>query len=99
MSIHVLIADDQALVRSGFRLIIEACEDLTVVGEASDGVEAIERVRQYDPDVVLMDVRMPNLDGVEATRRGSLQPVSPRCHRCSCGWGSRPSAARPPTSR
>jgi DNA-binding NarL/FixJ family response regulator len=69
MSTRVLIADDQALVRSGFRLIIEACEDLTVVGEASDGVEAIERVRQYDPDVVLMDVRMPNLDGVEATRR------------------------------
>lgn len=69
MSTRVLIADDQALVRGGFRMIIEAFEDLTVVGEARDGADAIERVRQYDPDVVLMDVRMPNLDGVEATRR------------------------------
>lgn len=69
MNTRVLIADDQALVRSGFRLIIEASEDLTVVAEAANGVEAIECVRQYDPDVVLMDVRMPGMDGVEATRR------------------------------
>ena len=69
MTIRVLIADDQALVRSGFRLIIEADDDLSVVGEAQDGLEAIEQVRRHDPDVVLMDVRMPNLDGVEATRR------------------------------
>ena len=69
MTIRVLIADDQALVRSGFRLIIEADDDMSVVGGAQDGLEAIEQVGRHDPDVVLMDVRMPNLDGVEATRR------------------------------
>jgi DNA-binding NarL/FixJ family response regulator len=65
----VLIADDQALVRGGFRLILEAQPDLAVVGEAEDGEEALERVRELQPDVVLMDVRMPNLDGIAATRR------------------------------
>ena len=69
MSIRVLIADDQALVRSGFRMILEAREDLEVVGEAENGAQAIELAREREPDVVLMDVRMPVLDGVEATRR------------------------------
>ncbi|HEY5478835.1 MAG TPA: response regulator transcription factor [Gaiellaceae bacterium] len=69
MSIRVLIADDQALVRSGFRMILEARDDLAVVGEAENGAQAIDLARELQPDVVLMDVRMPVLDGVEATRR------------------------------
>jgi DNA-binding NarL/FixJ family response regulator len=69
MTIKVLIADDQALVRSGFRMILEARDDLDVVGEASDGEHAIRLARQTRPDVVLMDVRMPGLDGVSATAR------------------------------
>jgi DNA-binding NarL/FixJ family response regulator len=67
--IRVLIADDQALVRGGFRMILEAQGDIEVVGEASDGREAVAQAREHDPDVVLMDIRMPELDGLEATRR------------------------------
>ena len=66
--IRVLVVDDQVLVRTGFRMILDAVPDLQVVGEAGDGVEALERYRQTEPDVVLMDVRMPRMDGVEATR-------------------------------
>jgi DNA-binding NarL/FixJ family response regulator len=69
VTIKVLIADDQALVRSGFRMILEAREDLEVVGEAADGEEAIRLAARTRPDVVLMDVRMPGLDGVSATAR------------------------------
>jgi DNA-binding NarL/FixJ family response regulator len=68
MSISVLIVDDQALVRSGFRLILETREDLEVVGEAEDGREAIALSKTLSPDVILMDVRMPTLDGIQATR-------------------------------
>jgi DNA-binding NarL/FixJ family response regulator len=67
--IRALIADDQALVRSGFRMILEARDDLEVVGEAEDGAEAVAAARSARPDVILMDVRMPKLDGVEATRQ------------------------------
>jgi DNA-binding NarL/FixJ family response regulator len=67
--IRVLIADDQALVRGGFRMILDAQEDIEVVGEAGDGREALARARELEPDVVLMDIRMPELDGLEATRR------------------------------
>jgi DNA-binding NarL/FixJ family response regulator len=69
LSIRILIVDDQALVRSGFRMILEARDDLAVVGEAENGAQALELARELEPDVVLMDVRMPVLDGVEATRR------------------------------
>src|SRR5688572_5151303 len=69
MTIKVLIADDQALVRTGFRKILESEPDLEVVGEAGDGLEAVEAGLLLRPDVVLMDIRMPRLDGLEATRR------------------------------
>jgi DNA-binding NarL/FixJ family response regulator len=69
MSLSVLIVDDQALVRAGFRMILEAEEDMEVVGEAGDGREAVAEARRLRPDVVLMDVRMPDVDGIEATRR------------------------------
>jgi DNA-binding NarL/FixJ family response regulator len=69
MSLTVLIADDQALVRAGFRMILDAEEDIEVVGEAADGHEAIAEARRVNPDVVLMDVRMPDMDGIEATAR------------------------------
>ena len=79
MSIRILLADDQELVRTGFRLILNAETDFTVVGEAGDGAEAVERARLLSPDVVLMDVRMPGVDGIEATRRLSrLADVRPR---------------------
>jgi len=69
MTIRVLLCDDQALVRGGFRMILEARPDLQVVGEAEDGAQAVSLARQTQPDVILMDVRMPHLDGVEATRQ------------------------------
>jgi DNA-binding NarL/FixJ family response regulator len=69
MTTRILIADDQALVRAGFRMILDAEDDLDVVGEAADGVQAVELAARLRPDVVLMDIRMPELDGIEATRR------------------------------
>jgi DNA-binding NarL/FixJ family response regulator len=68
MSIKVLIVDDQSLVRAGFRLVLENHDDLEVVGEASTGHQAIDSAQRLDPDVVLMDIRMPELDGIAATR-------------------------------
>jgi DNA-binding NarL/FixJ family response regulator len=69
MTLRVLICDDQALVRAGFRKLLEARPDVEVVGEAGDGLHAVELVRRRRPDLVLMDIRMPVLDGIEATRR------------------------------
>jgi DNA-binding NarL/FixJ family response regulator len=69
VTIRVLVADDQPLVRSGFRMILDERPDLELVGEAEDGAQAVELAARLDPDVVLMDVRMPELDGVQATRQ------------------------------
>jgi DNA-binding NarL/FixJ family response regulator len=68
-AIRVLLVDDQALMRGGFRMILEAQPDITVVGEAGDGLEAVVEAERLSPDVVIMDIRMPRCDGVEATRR------------------------------
>ena len=76
--IRVLIADDQPLVRSGLRMILKSDPSLEVVAEAGDGVEALALARELRPDVVLMDVRMPKLDGIEATRRLVREPNPPR---------------------
>ena len=69
MTIRVLVADDQSMVRAGFRMLLGGEEDIEVVAEASNGLEAVDKAARYDPTVVLMDIRMPELDGLEATRR------------------------------
>ena len=80
MSVRVLIADDQSLVRAGFRLVLSSHDDIEVVGEASNGHEAIHSTGRLEPDVVLMDIRMPELDGIQATRE--ITARHPR--GCSC---------------
>lgn len=78
MSIGVVVADDQAIVRAGFRLLIDSEPDLTVLGEAADGAEAVALARQTSPDVILMDIRMPLMDGIAATRQVAADGKLPR---------------------
>ncbi|MFD8533677.1 response regulator [Streptosporangium canum] len=78
MTLRVVIADDEDLIRAGLRIIIDSEPDLTVVGEAADGAAVVPVVREHRPDVVLMDVRMPAVDGIQATRRLAALPQPPK---------------------
>jgi DNA-binding NarL/FixJ family response regulator len=78
MTIKVLIADDQSMVRRGFRMIIESEPDMSVVAEASDGLQAVDAAARFAPDVILMDIRMPHMDGVAATREITAGEAAPR---------------------
>ena len=69
MTIRVLVADDQSMVRAGFRMLLSGEEEIEVVAEAANGLEAVDKAARFDPNVILMDIRMPELDGLEATRR------------------------------
>lgn len=80
MTVRVALADDQALVRAGFRALLNAQEDITVVAEAADGDQAVAMAHEHKPDVILMDIRMPGTDGLEATRRISQDPALADVH-------------------
>jgi DNA-binding NarL/FixJ family response regulator len=80
MTTGVLIADDQGLVRGGFRVLVEAAPDMTVIGEAGDGADAVTLSRVHHPDVVLMDIRMPGLDGIAATQQITTAPDTSTVH-------------------
>jgi DNA-binding NarL/FixJ family response regulator len=69
MTIRVLVADDQSMVRAGFRMLLDGVEDMEVVAEANNGIEAVDKAARFNPGIILMDIRMPELDGLQATRR------------------------------
>jgi DNA-binding NarL/FixJ family response regulator len=76
VTISVVLADDQHLIRSGLRVLLDGAGELRVVAEAGDGLAAVAAVRQHHPDVVVMDIRMPGIDGIEATRRIAADPAT-----------------------
>ena len=97
MKIRVLIADDQSMVRAGFRMLLSGEQDIEVVAEARDGLEAVAKAARFDPTVILMDIRMPELDGLEATRRiitTSARRPSRHTSRTSCRSSASATASR-----
>ena len=95
MTIRVLVADDQPLMRAAFEMILRAEPDIELVGEASDGRDAVHLALRIRPDVVLMDVRMPLVDGVEATRELAARDGSPRINRANTARQTTPNRAIP----
>ena len=90
-AIRVVIADDQGMVRAGFRSLLDSEPDIEVVGEARDGEQAVAAVHRLDPDVVLMDIRMPVLDGLAATQRPIRIAADPGCRACGATSSPQPS--------